>query len=336
MKKVIIYVSMAIVSLTLLVTIVGVVCEQVGRSRAARDFPPQGTLVDIGGRRIQLDCRGTGTPIVIFEAGLDTNGSLSWSAVHDEVAKTTRACAYSRAGIMWSDPNDGLQNAKTVAEDLHATLVSAGEKSPFVLVGHSLGGSYIMTYTKYFGADVAGLVFVDGSHPDQVQRFKTVTSYTPSTMIMFIRIGVIFAWTGAVRIVPLATQGVPNQPLRAVQAMAAYASTSLGSMLKELLSMDQTLSEARTFRQLGNRPAYILTSTAPFSQEVLAALKLTPEQGRQYQELWKGMHDEVASWSSNSRHQLVPNASHYIQFDRPDVVIEAVRSVVNDVRSTHR
>jgi pimeloyl-ACP methyl ester carboxylesterase len=333
MKKWIIYSGAAIASTILLATIVGVVYEITSRSRAAREFPPQGKLVDIGGRRIQLDCRGTGSPTVIFESGLDINGSLSWSAVHDEIAKTTRACAYSRAGIMWSDPNDGPQNAKTIAEDLHATLVKAAEQGPFVLVGHSLGGPYIMTYTKYFGTDVAGLVFVDASHPDQVRRFKAVTSYTPSDMIMLIKAGVAFAWTGAVRMVPLATQGVPHQPPRAVQAMAAYAPTSLGSLLKEFESGDQTLAEAGTFRQLGNRPLYVLTSTAPLPPEVLTALKLTPEQGTQYQEIWKELHDEEAFWSSQSRHQLVADAGHYIQFDRPDTVIEAVKSVVNNVRA---
>lgn len=333
MKKWIMYGGVAIVSLLLLVTIVGVVYEMASRSRAARDFPPQGKLVDIGGRRIQLDCRGAGSPIVIFESGLDINGSLSWSAVHDEVAKTTRACAYSRAGIMWSDAMDGPQNANTIAEDLHATLAAAGEKPPFVLVGHSLGGPYVMTYTKYFGTDVAGLVFVDASHPDQVQRFKTMTSYSSADMIMLIKAGVAFAWTGAVRMVPLATQGEAHQPPRAVQAMAAYAPISLGALLKEFESMDQTLAEAGTFRQLGNRPLSVLTSTAPLPQEVLAALKLTPEQGRQYNEIWKEMHVEESSWSSQSRHQLVADANHYIQFDRPDIVIEAVRSVVNDVRA---
>ena len=323
----------AIVSLIVLVTIAGVVYEMASRSRAAREFPPQGKLVDIGGRRIQLDCRGTGSPTVVFEAGLDINGSLSWSAVHDEIAKTTRACAYSRAGIMWSDPKDGPQNGKNIAEDLHATLARAGEQPPFVMVGHSLGGPYIMTYTKYFGQDVAGLVFVDSSHPDQVQRFNAVTSYSPSSMITLIKAGAAFAWTGAVRMVPLATQGVPHQPPRAVRAMAAYAPTSLGSMLKEIESMDETLAEAGSFTQLGKRPLYVLTSMAPLPQEALAALKLTPEQGRQYKEIWKGMHDEEASWSSNSRHQLVADAGHYIQFDRPDIVIEAVRSVVSDIRA---
>lgn len=333
MKKWIIYSGVAIVSLILLATIIGVVYEMTSRSRAAREFPPQGKMVDIGGRQMQLDCRGAGSPTVIFESGLDINGSLSWSAVHDEVAKTTRACAYSRAGIMWSDAKDGTQNAKTIAEDLHATLIKSEEKAPFVLVGHSLGGPYIMTYMKYFGSEVAGLVFVDASHPDQVQRFNAVTSYSPSDMIMLIKAGVAFAWTGAVRMVPLATQGVPHQPPRAVQAMAAYAPTSLAHLLKEIESVDQTLAEAGSFRQLGNRPVYVLTSMMPLPEEALTALKLTPEQGRQYKEIWKAMHAEEASWSAQSRHRLVADANHYIQFDRPDIVIEAVRSVVKDVRA---
>jgi pimeloyl-ACP methyl ester carboxylesterase len=333
MKRWIMYSVAAIVSLIVLVLIVGVVYEMMSRSRAAHEFPVQGRLVDIGGRRIQLDCRGTGSPTVVFEAGLDINGSLSWSAVHDEIAKTTRACAYSRAGIMWSDPTDGPQNGKTIAEDLHATLAKAGEQPPFVLVGHSLGGPYIMTYTKYFGQDVAGLVFVDSSHPDQVRRFKAVTSYSPPGMITLIKAGAAFAWSGAVRLVPMSSKGVPNQPPQAVRAMAAYAPTSLGSMLKEIESMDETLAEAGSFRQLGKRPLYVLTSTAPLPQEALVALKLTPEQGRQYKEVWQGMHDDEASWSSNSRHRLVADAGHYIQFDRPDIVIEAVRSVVESVRA---
>src|ERR1039457_1199458 len=101
MQKWIIYSSLVIFTLIVLAIIVGVGYEMMARNRAARDFPPLGKLVDIGGRPIQLDCRGSGSPTVVFESGLDMMGSLSWSAVHDEIAKTTRACAYSRAGIMW-------------------------------------------------------------------------------------------------------------------------------------------------------------------------------------------------------------------------------------------
>lgn len=325
--------------LIICVTIFGSVYEMNGRYQAAIQFPVIGKLVDIGGRRIQLDCRGVGKPTVIFESGLDLNGSLSWSEVHDQIAKTTRACAYSRAGIMWSDPNDGAQNGKTIAEDLHLTLLNAGEKAPYVLVGHSMGGPYIMIYTKYFGSEVAGLIFVDASHPDQDERFKAITSLTqPVWLRLIAKAGAALAWTGITRgiVVPLLEKSareywrLRNWPSEAV---LAYIPTSLDSILKETDAFKESLAEAGTIRQLNDRPVFVLTAMGPMSAEVLAYFKLTPVQIQQYQEIWKIMHDEEASWSTQSQHQVVFDAGHFIQFDQPDVVISAVQSVVNRVRA---
>ena len=334
MKQWIVYVCLGLFALVVLATIVGVAYEMFSRRHAAQAFPPPGKLVDIGGRRIQLDCRGTGSPTVIFESGLDMSGSLSWSAVHDEIAKTTRACAYSRAGIMWSDAHDAPQNGKSIAEDLHATLKKAGEKGPFVLVGHSLGGPYIMIYTKYFGAEVAGLVFVDASHPDQVRRFDAVAKISePKLMQIRDKMGALLNWTGVVRVVADTYEKMPNLPDSVDLAVKAYTATSLGPMIKESEAFEQTLAEAGTFRQLGNRPLFVLTSTAPFPEKAIADLNITAEQAKQHQEIWKQMHEEQATWSSQSQHKLVPDAGHYIQFDRPDIVIEAVLSVVENVRA---
>lgn len=333
MKQWVIHVCLGIFAFLVLATIVGVAYEMLGIRQAARYFPPPGKLVDIGGRRVHIDCRGVGSPTVIFESGLDMYGSLSWSAVHDEIAKTTRACAYSRAGIMWSDPHDVPQNGKSIAEDLHATLSKAGEKGPFVLVGHSLGGPYIMTYTKYFGAEVAGLVFVDASHPEQVQRFNTVATISESRLMQLRnKIGAALHWSGVVRVVASSYKGMPNRSEHDDQAWKAYASTSLGPMLKESEAIEQTLAEAGTFRQLGLRPVFVLTSMAPLPERVIADLKVTAEQAKRHKEIWKQMHEELATWSSQSQHQLVPDAGHYVQFDRPDIVIAAVRSVVEKVR----
>jgi pimeloyl-ACP methyl ester carboxylesterase len=323
-------VGLVLVSVIVLAVLAGAGYETAGRRRATKDFPVLGKLVDIGGRRIQIDCRGSGTPTVVFEDGLDMGGSLSWSTVHDSIAKNTRACAYSRAGVMWSDANAGPQTGKTVAEDLHLALAKAGERPPFVMVGHSLGGPYIMIYTKYFGSEVAGLVFVDASHPEQVARVRSLTPMTLAASTKPLRVAALFSRVGLVRKFA-ATDSAPPEPISAVKGTAAYASTSLPAMLKEVDGFDQTLAEAGTFRQLGNRPLFVLTAAAPMSKADLAAMKMTPAQGQQYQARWVEMQNDEASWSSCSQHQSV-DSGHYIQFERPQVVIAAVRSVIDSVR----
>lgn len=330
MKRWVIRIASALVVLIALVIVTGSAYEFLRRHQARQEFPPPGTLVDIGGRKIQLDCRGAGSPTVVFESGLDMDGSLSWSAVQGAVAKTTRACSYSRAGIMWSDTPGRAQTGKTIAEDLHNTLGAAGEHGPFVLVGHSLGGPYIMTYTKYYGQDVAGLVFVDASHPEQVQRLKGVE---PVPDEFPFKLAASLAWTGGLR--PFATAFIPqeqNQSLRDAQMVRAYGPTSLGPMLVEYDAINETLADAGTFRRLGNRPLFVLTAMAPLSEEELQEMKISAAQGNRIRAVWKQMQDDEATWSSRSQHQLVYDSSHYIQFYRPDLVINAVLSVVDTVR----
>jgi pimeloyl-ACP methyl ester carboxylesterase len=314
----------------MLVIASGSAYETYERNRIRKRFPPPGELVDIGDRKIQIYCIGTGTPTVVFESGLGISGALSWSAVLPSVAENTRACSYSRAGIMWSDASNEPLDAKAVAKDLHRALGAAGEHGPFVLVGQSLGGPYIMSYTKYYGTDVAGLVFVDASHPDQVKELQTVM---PPPDRKLAEIGASLAWSGLVRaLAPGLVPQAPNQSLDEVQAIRAYASMSLGPMLKENNALDETLAEAGTFRQLGRRPLYVLTAMAPFSTAALQSMKITSAQGQQVRAIWKWLQDDEASWSSNSRHEYV-NSNHDIQLERPDVVIRAVDSVVDAVRA---
>src|ERR1700689_4488865 len=130
-------IALIIGGLIIAAVLVGVGYEQIMRWRAAREFPVQGRLIDIGGRHMQIDCRGSGAPTVVFEAGLDTMGSLSWSAVHDAIAATTRAWASSRAGIMWGEVRAGEFDPDSVSRDLHALLLAAGERAPYLLAVHS-------------------------------------------------------------------------------------------------------------------------------------------------------------------------------------------------------
>ena len=138
-------------------------CESFLAAEAEKSHPVQGRLVDVGGRRIQIDCRGEGGPTVVFQSGGDMLGSLAWKPVLEKISKSARACAYSRAGILWSDPASGAFKPEDAARDLHAALGAAGEKPPYVLVAHSRGGLYNMIFAGLYKDEIAGMVFADSS-----------------------------------------------------------------------------------------------------------------------------------------------------------------------------
>ncbi|MEO8468007.1 MAG: hypothetical protein ABI640_22035 [Gammaproteobacteria bacterium] len=109
---------------------------------------------------------------------------------------------------------------------------------------------------------------------------------------------------------------------------------SLAALVSEAKALAATFAAMRHGLSLGNRPLVLLTAAEQMSADELAAMSMTPEQGRQKLAAWVALQDDEARWSTNSRHQLVPDASHYIQFDRPDVVARAVRDVVDSIRNS--
>lgn len=325
-------IALGLLALLALVLVIGAVWEQIARRTATSQFPPPGKLVDIGGRKIQLDCRGSGSPTVVLIHGLDGGGALSWSAVHDSIARTTRTCAYSRAGIMWSDPTPAF-TPTGIVEDLHAALAAGGERAPFVLVGHSLGGPINLLFTKHYGDEVAGLVMVDATHPEQFIRFKQIGISTENIAVRALKIAAALSWTGVVRVLTGPGKPMPNQPMDAARAQSAWAPRSIGGAITEMNALHDILAEAATARNLSDRPLVVLTSMKPMSAGERRTAGITEEQAQSQKEMWLEMHQEETGWSTAGRQVVLPDASHYIQFDRPDVVIAAVAEVVAAVRS---
>ena len=327
-------VSLGVLALGIVALVAGVAIEQQARVRV-RSMEIPGKLVTINdGRRIQLDCRGSGSPTVVLESGLDVYGSLSWVAVHDSIAQFSRVCAYSRAGIMWSDQAQGPFSSENNARDLHEALASGGEVGPWVMVGHSIGAAYVTTFTQLFDAEVEGLVFVDGSHPDQFAKFMEVTgkSLVPSSSEA--RIGAALAWTGLLRVLQIDLP--PASWPAATRQSNSFLPTSIGSLVSETERVPETLVRAGAMRSFGDRPLRVLSATIGADQSQLQAMGLTTEQGERVHVVSMQLHDDEASWSRCGRHDVVQHASHYIQFDRPDAVIAAVHEVVDAVRSIRK
>jgi pimeloyl-ACP methyl ester carboxylesterase len=128
-----------------------------------RSHPAPGRLVDIGGRKLHLDCSGSGSPTIIFEAGGDAY-AIDWALVQPRIAQQTRVCSYDRAGLGWSDPGPADEIVEQTTADLHSLLLAAKEKGPYIFVGASVGGAFIRAYQRTFPKEVAALVFTNSSN----------------------------------------------------------------------------------------------------------------------------------------------------------------------------
>ncbi len=328
MKKFLKRATVTLVGLLAILLAIGAVWEQIERRRVAAAYPAPGRLVDIGGRRIQIECRGTGSPTVVFETGLDYFGSVAWKKVFGPVAEFTHACVYSRAGIVWSDDRPGPHDALSAAHDLHATLTAIGEKGPFVMAGHSMGGPYATVFTGLYGAQVAGIVYIDASHPDQLKRFEAALGLKPGGGLkgLLQGAGKWVAWTGIPRLVASRAHN-PTISAEMMKIPLAFFATSLGPMTAEREALPATFDQAGAYRNLGARPVVVLTHGQPTPDMSAADAEI-------FDRTWLAMQKDMASWSSRGTQRTIPDSGHFMSNDDPAAVIAAIREVVEAVRST--
>lgn len=287
-------------------------------------------LVDIGGRRMNIYCRGSGTPTVIMDAGLG-DSTVSWAPVQPQIAIRTRVCSYDRAGLGFSDGSPLPSTARNIASDLHALLKAAGIAPPYVLVGHSAAGMYIRVFADRYPQEVVGMVSVDGSHEDQSirgwaigapgQKAKWDASLDEGKAC------VDAARRGLVKGTPEYAKcvGPPDPRLGPAinDAQARYGATvrwqaAVESERRSIFyaSAEQTRA---TRKHYGDMPIIVLTHS-PFPRN-----KDETQQERDERTLlWESLHLDVAAMSSRGVNEIVPNSGHYIQYDRPQVVIDAV------------
>jgi len=108
----------------LLAVVLGSTYEEVGRWQDSQHLFRIGRAVDIGGRSLDIDCAGSGSPAVILESGGGGYGGYGWRMVQAEVAKFTTVCWYDRAGEGWSDPMPTARSSATISSRFTGTAAA--------------------------------------------------------------------------------------------------------------------------------------------------------------------------------------------------------------------
>jgi pimeloyl-ACP methyl ester carboxylesterase len=305
-----------------------------------------GKLVAVDGtRRLNLSCMGRGSPVVLFDAG-QGDSTLVWRLVQGEVAQVTRVCAYDRAGVGFSDPRNGESDAKAIVADLHALLIAAKIKTPVLYVGHSIAGLYGVLLEATHPGDLAGAVLVEPAFANQWDALS--------------RAGIAAG----------APQAAADALLAALHAQVPHMKEC--AAMRAPLPDDCARSDSRLPPDLAalkkaqnSRPSYLLTNasefesflntkddisvnqkelesvTANFGDKPLIVLTrgkevgnpgFTAEQSAALNRAWKAGHDKLAALSTRGSDTVVPDSGHYIQYDQPRAVIDAVKRAVTEIR----
>lgn len=307
-----------LVSAILCLTGMGLVYQAVATVRDRLRHPPPGRLVDVDGCRLHLQSAGSGTPTVVLEAGLGGMSSV-WAWIQPETAKFTHVVSYDRAGLGWSETDTTATTAMRAAVRLRSLLRSVNAAPPYVLVGHSMGGLFIRVFADLFPKEVAGVVLVDASHPDQQRRSSAIETHMRSGFRVLK--GVPFlAGLGFIRLTGFFgswAEGLPEkQAAEAETFLSSY--THLKTTRDESLAWDAVCAEVRSTRGLGSKPLAVVTA----GKDVLPG---QPE-----------LQGELAALSSNSVHLAVRGADHVTLVTHRQhafSVIEAIRHVVQAWRA---
>jgi pimeloyl-ACP methyl ester carboxylesterase len=290
------------------VTAVGGAVETVTLARDHGRFEMTGALYDVGGHRLYLSCEGAGSPTVVLENGLNEISPL-WAGITAHVSRTTRVCAYDRAGQGWSDDVAHPQDGRQVAIDLHTLLARAGEPGPYVLAGHSSGGTLAMTYAARYPAQVAGLVLLDSSSPHQY----TDQPDFAGTFSMMRRLLPLFPALGRVSALHL----IPSSTATALSPEAAAEVRTFATSPRGANNMrDEQGQLLNVFRQ-----AQALMSFDPKPLAVVTARENAAETSG-----WAAAQDRMAALSTNSTHWTA-DTTHVGLLDDADGATDSVRAI---------
>lgn len=286
----------------------------------------------VEGHLMHIHCLGEGSPTVVLEQGL-TGVSSAWGEIHRQIGLLTRACAYDRAGLGYSEPIDRPTRAPEVAERLSKLLRNAGIDDDLVLVGWSAGGIYIREFYRQHPERIKAMLFVESSHEQQAARYPDPPEGGGGGDSV-LKIARYLAPLGLVRLSGMVEsrfehfRGPENLKGRLI---ALYQQSHVvGTMLRESDAFNFDL-DGDPPTSLGDLPLIVLSQGRPTE----VSTTMSPEE-REYsqrkRQVERELQRELTSLSTRGRQVVATESGHAIPSDQPGLLIESAKELIRSVR----
>lgn len=255
--------------------------------------------VDVGGYKLQYASYGKGSPTIIIDSGLGDSpvDSGSWQTIINEVAKTTRIVVYNRAGLGESESAKVFpRTSEHIAKDLHALLTNAKIPGPYILVGQSIGGLHLRVFAKEYPKDIAGMILVSVTHPDQFAL-----------------------WLAAL---PPQSADEPESITNARRFLAEQMTSAANN--SEHLDAKTSCAQARAVDTLGNTPLIVLTHSPKWRM----VPDLDDDLLKKLEDISQKLQVDLTKLSTRSKQVIAEKAGHHLHAEEPQLVIDAIREMV--------
>ena len=319
-------IGLGLVTLLILLLLIGFIFERISRNGAEK-IKPDGQFAEVEDHRLHYYKKGNGGPTIVFETAFDPAGHLQWYNIQQELPASYTSVSYDRAGILWSERGKNPKSGEEMAKELHLLLEKANVPKPYILVGHSFGGTLVRFFVNKYPEDVAGVIFVDSQCPDDErylspELFKMVNQGLPGSFLKF---------ANTFGLARLMFKGMfPNNKQYEYQnkIMPALLYKSADAVLEEQDQMGLIKKEASKIKSFGNIPLYVLTAADEkrFDSSIKDR-KLKTEM----LSAWNKMQKDFLLLSTKSKQILVPNSGHYINQEQPKVIESVINDMVNKI-----
>ncbi|WP_316504663.1 alpha/beta hydrolase [Nitrosopumilus sp.] len=282
------------------------------------DSPP-GKMYSVNGGEIHMHCTGPENdekPTIIIISGAGTPSFL-YSYLQEKLSETVRTCSYDTAGIAWSKANDIPYTAKNMSSELHQLLKTAQIDGPIILAGHSMGGIVSLIYSAEYEEQVAGIVFIDSSHYNQVDYFGKEFRDTLEkqdeeelTSLWWMEFSSKLGITKMMNNFDTSMSEIEREEYKMMESFDKW-NPPYSTMRSMISNFNLSFEQGKDVHyDRGNLPIIAISASGIVSDDHLSS----EIGGVSEEELSKGfieLHKDLAELSTNGRHVIVEETDHF-------------------------